>query len=360
MAEPESRSGSPSEQDDGGPLWASGEDHLVQEGLDEAESWGVGADRDVGLWGLGGFQGLFLISVLAGLTLWFDLQHPLGVAGAVPYVALPLVGLVAHSARLVVVGGVLGTLLTAVGFWFSTPGASLWVVLMNRVLALFALWVVAVTGLLYQRSLSRFHAQLRRASEIDALTGIYNRRRIQAELVRRTAETRRRGSRCAVLILDIDHFKDINDTLGHLAGDQALLEVCRLCQSSIRQEDLLGRYGGDELLIVAPGIGAEGAHRLGERIRRAVGDAQLVYREQPVALSVSIGGATVRTDDSDDSVTSRADRALYRAKRDGRNRTVVVGPLPDLSITEVARSDRGGRKSAARDHYPVSRVGSSG
>ncbi|HXP10317.1 MAG TPA: diguanylate cyclase [Acidobacteriaceae bacterium] len=170
----------------------------------------------------------------------------------------------------------------------------------------------------------RAHEQLRFQATHDALTGAFNRGEI-LEMLRRELE---RGARTrtttGILMLDIDHFKLINDTYGHLTGDAVLREVTQRVSKAVRSYDSVGRYGGEEFVIVLPGCSREQVDQGAERVRAAVDNGPVWVNDARIAVTVSIGAAvTTNGAISDKEILAAADAALYRAKRIGRNRTVV-------------------------------------
>ena len=167
-------------------------------------------------------------------------------------------------------------------------------------------------------------AATRTAASIDTLTGLPNRRGVSRALDEAMAHVRR-GGRYAVLLLDVDHFKTINDLLGHRSGDRALAQIGRIIAANIRGFDSAGRFGGEEFLVLLRDASRERAMQVAERLRHAVEFAGLAYADgKPV--TVSVGVAYARSADTNGDVVERADRALYRAKNTGRNR-VVESPL---------------------------------
>ena len=163
--------------------------------------------------------------------------------------------------------------------------------------------------------------ELRRLAAVDALTGIANRRHffVQAEL--EFARAARYGQKLTAMMLDIDHFKGINDTYGHAVGDQVLTTVAQICARSLRKIDLLGRYGGEEFVFLLPETDGEEACAAAERLRQGIADAVLMTGEVQIQLTVSIGIATLDPrEDRLDALLNRADLALLRAKQAGRNR----------------------------------------
>ncbi|MBL8344531.1 MAG: GGDEF domain-containing protein [Rubrivivax sp.] len=160
----------------------------------------------------------------------------------------------------------------------------------------------------------RLVARLREASMRDALTGLFNRRAMNDALQRAWLRHRRTGAPMAALVIDLDHFKHINDTLGHAAGDAVLVRVAGLLQRQLRGEDVVGRAGGEEFWLVLPDTPQVHAMALAERLRQQVADASL-------GITCSVGVALANPADSEASqVIARADAALYRAKAGGRNR----------------------------------------
>lgn len=168
--------------------------------------------------------------------------------------------------------------------------------------------------------------KIQRQATHDDLTGVYNRRHIM-EIMRTERERSRRADEpFSILLLDIDHFKNINDRHGHLAGDRVLVAMVRTVQSQLRAIDHLGRYGGEEFLIVIPAADSGAAHVAAERIRSAV--EQAVFPEVDGPVTVSIGIAFHRENTSLEEMFSAADRALYLAKEHGRNRIESEPPRP--------------------------------
>jgi diguanylate cyclase (GGDEF)-like protein len=156
----------------------------------------------------------------------------------------------------------------------------------------------------------------------DALTGLCNRRALLEALERELFRGHREGRPIGVIMCDLDHFKDVNDTYGHAAGDTVLREATRRMASSLRPYDLMGRFGGEEFLIIQPGGDANSAANLAERLRQAVAAEPIAHQDHPIATSISLGVAVAGGGDSIDvgEILQQADRALYRAKESGRNR----------------------------------------
>ena len=161
------------------------------------------------------------------------------------------------------------------------------------------------------------------AAAVDALTGLASFRVLRDRLATEVARARRTGERFAVLFMDLDNFKQVNDNFGHEAGNAVLKNAAHECGLHIRTTDLAGRYGGDEFVLVLVGTGQEGARGVAEKVRTAVQaiGAQLGYPEGLV--TASIGVAEYRPDREDEDVLVAADRALYRAKAGGRNQVAT-------------------------------------
>lgn len=173
--------------------------------------------------------------------------------------------------------------------------------------------------------------RLYEASVRDGLTGAYNRRHLQERLDSEVAYAARRHSEVCVLILDLDHFKAVNDNHGHLAGDEVLRAVVRLIMKLLRVEDFVARYGGEEFVVLARGIPLDGALALAERLRRAIANLEIPFDGKVLRVTVSVGAATYLGCQADPTVAhllAQADAALYQAKEGGRNCVVAARPDP--------------------------------
>jgi two-component system cell cycle response regulator len=157
----------------------------------------------------------------------------------------------------------------------------------------------------------------------DALTGVLNRGAIVEELEMEAGRAAREGSPLGLGMLDVDHFKLVNDTYGHAAGDAVLCEVVRRVLGVMRPYDTFGRFGGEEFLVLVPGSGERELVAVLERIRNAIGSAPFLVDGHDLVVTVSLGGA-VRGHESADGLIARADDALYAAKEQGRDRVVVA------------------------------------
>lgn len=165
---------------------------------------------------------------------------------------------------------------------------------------------------------------LRDQATHDPLTGLLNRAALLETLQREGARSSRGRGELAVIMVDVDNFKAINDTHGHLAGDAVLREIAQRMRGAVRTYDSIGRYGGEEFVIVAPGCGLTTARELAERLRLSVCGSDVTGADTALAVTVSLGVAS-STGGTVDELLSAADRALYRAKANGRN-CVVAEP----------------------------------
>ena len=201
----------------------------------------------------------------------------------------------------------------------------------NSALNIGSAMVYMIVALVFQLTLvtlvvSRLVSELKRASRHDPLTGLLNRRAIDEALAAEVQRVRRLGAPFSVLMLDVDHFKPINDTHGHAAGDRALQHLATLLSSQMRDIDRVGRYGGEEFVVLLPGTPQEQAHGLAQRLCEKVAALPPMWRDAPLPVTVSIGVAEWLGDsDGLPALMARADAALYRAKEDGRNRVVTTG-----------------------------------
>lgn len=177
-----------------------------------------------------------------------------------------------------------------------------------------------------QEQLIAAREQLRMEAAHDCLTGLWNRVAILEILQRELARSRREAAPVAVIMVDLDYFKQINDTHGHLAGDAVLREVSRRMGSSMRPYDAIGRYGGEEFLIVAPGCDATAAVKLAERFRACISQKPIDIFDGAFPATVSLGVTASSDAKEADDLVRAADEALYRAKNAGRNRVELISP----------------------------------
>jgi diguanylate cyclase (GGDEF)-like protein len=167
---------------------------------------------------------------------------------------------------------------------------------------------------------------LRHLAQTDPLTELANRAALEQALGGALASARRDKSRLCVLMADLDHFKQINDTHGHLVGDGVLREVAARLRSAVRDVDVVGRYGGEEFMVILAETPLETAREIAERIRARVAGTPIKMHSIAVGITISLGLAVLGFGDSVESLVERADQALYAAKSQGRDRVVVMDP----------------------------------
>jgi diguanylate cyclase (GGDEF)-like protein len=172
---------------------------------------------------------------------------------------------------------------------------------------------------------------LSRKAMIDGLTGLWNRTYFDSRLESELSLSRRSGRPLSCILLDLDHFKKLNDRYGHPFGDEVLRSVGKLLIDSCRDEDIACRYGGEEFVILTPNVPAQGAVELAERLRAAIESMKLSHRGKAVPVTCSMGVSDVGHTPPP-TIVELADEALYAAKHGGRNRVVVLTPPPQSAV----------------------------
>jgi diguanylate cyclase (GGDEF)-like protein len=168
----------------------------------------------------------------------------------------------------------------------------------------------------------QYHEEIYRLMTVDALTQVFNRRYFNEALQREFNRSRRYGRALSLILFDIDHFKRVNDTYGHLAGDNLLRQIATAVKPRLRREDVFARTGGEEFGIILPEVGLEGARTTAEKVRRIVEATPFKHERDIVPCTVSLGvAATGAEEASGEDLYKRADERLYEAKQGGRNRT---------------------------------------
>lgn len=192
------------------------------------------------------------------------------------------------------------------------------------------------------RLLEEANAQLKRLSFLDALTSIPNRRAFEERFQLEWRRAQRHSSSIAILMIDIDHFKEYNDHYGHQRGDDCLAQLARRLRNSVsRPGDFVARYGGEEFAIILPDTDLAGASAVAENLRRRVAGLRIQHAASPVRdiVTISVGAAAVIPDPGSPAPVAAADHALYRAKQLGRNRVEVTGDLP-WGLDQAVADDR--------------------
>lgn len=178
-----------------------------------------------------------------------------------------------------------------------------------------------------QKRLKQLEAELDNAKEkalYDGLTGVYNRASFNDRIKIEVEKARRTGRSLFVIMLDLDHFKRINDNYGHQTGDMVLKIFASQTKKVIRNIDFIGRYGGEEFVVLLPEIKLELALEIAERIRKKIENTKLIYNKKTFKVTVSVGMTAYKEGDTPESLIERADQALYQAKNSGRNKVVVL------------------------------------
>lgn len=230
-------------------------------------------------------------------------------------------GLIASLLFTACLGGVLSFLIAG-----GAPGLSP-VAIYNTLGATLATTVILSY---YEHGRSSAERAMEKAANTDFLTGLANRRHFQTVFELEAAQARRHRRPLTLLLVDLDHFKSINDTHGHETGDIVLRQAAQRMVEGTRRQDVVGRIGGEEFALLLPGISEEQAMPLAETLRRALADRPM----RSIRVTASIGLAQMEPGDDWTSLFARADGRLYAAKSDGRNRTVGAAPAP----TKIAAS----------------------
>jgi diguanylate cyclase (GGDEF)-like protein len=262
-------------------------------------------------------------SVGVGLLLWrtaYENHHPLSLEFGEGFART-------HSALL----GTAGCFFMGTALGLSSPPlAKAWVSL-NPDVAMFGfLYIHLVMSILASfiagyMVVTRLVRKLQHLSHHDSLTGLLNRRAIEYLLSRESQRLQRFGEHFSLLILDIDHFKRINDRLGHAAGDAVLCAVAQTLQAHAREVDRVARFGGEEFCVLLPHTLHDGALLAAERLREAVNQISIPWNDEVITVTISSGVATADNPEEDlEALLQRADQALYRAKDEGRNRVVAA------------------------------------
>jgi diguanylate cyclase (GGDEF)-like protein len=255
------------------------------------------------------------------------------------------VGLFLFEPAVVVAGMAAATLIIFAGFFANAMGwmtyapllasppyvdgraSAWWIVHESIVAAAASLALVALFAYLTTRLRDR-ERRLHEAARTDPLTGVANRRRFLEVFTREFERARRYGTALACVILDLDHFKKINDQFGHIVGDRVLVAAAQAFKASLRATDTIARWGGEEFVVLLPQTDVAGAEAVAERCRQSLEEVVLAAGGERISVTVSVGvaGYPQPAFDSPDALLKSADDALYRAKSGGRNRVVSIPP----------------------------------
>lgn len=175
-----------------------------------------------------------------------------------------------------------------------------------------------------------FSAKLIAQAETDPLTLVFNRHAFMTLLDKARSRCDRRDLPLSIMMVDLDHFKFINDSWGHQAGDKVLKQFANLAGATLRNEDVIGRMGGEEFCVILTATNLSEAHEIGERLRQACETETVVVEETRIRFTISVGIAQVKANETLESAIGRADQAMYRAKHVGRNRVELAPRTPEL------------------------------
>ncbi len=167
---------------------------------------------------------------------------------------------------------------------------------------------------------AQYHETIYKMTIVDGLTEVFNKRYLMETLEKEISRARRHGRPLSLVMFDIDHFKRVNDTFGHLAGDHILKEVAQLATSRLRPDDVVARYGGEEFAVVLPETKRGGAVHIAELLREKVAEAQFEFEAEKISVTVSLGVSQLRSNATVTEFIKEADKLLFRAKNAGRDR----------------------------------------
>jgi len=193
---------------------------------------------------------------------------------------------------------------------------------------LFSLVITVLILILTNMTISSYQKRLTKIASTDKLTGIYNRRAFDIIIDQALKDVERNQKHLSLILFDIDHFKKLNDTYGHLAGDYMAQEVVKTAIHAIRSNDVICRWGGDEFLIILKECGLKDAITTAEKIRKEIKAHHAMYQEKSIYATISLGVTEYARGDTRDGLLNRADRALYAAKAGGRDRCETAPEQP--------------------------------
>ncbi len=179
-----------------------------------------------------------------------------------------------------------------------------------------------IAGLLYPLRNTLLYQQALQSATTDPLTGVKNRAAMESSMRREIGLANRHGHPLSLILLDLDHFKSINDEYGHLIGDHVLRAVANVAEDTIRDSDIIFRFGGEEFMVLLHGTKLSGAALLAERMRRNI-EKLVIFPDLDMRVTASMGVVSLAEDESAETIFMRVDNAMYRAKNNGRNRVVV-------------------------------------
>lgn len=275
---------------------------------------------------------ILVFPVVGGLTLTMLVPLYIGLAWAYPAIILFYFILPQHTANWV--AGLVATAVTGLSY-FAFAGTEYHMMVTTRLAATLAL--TAILSNIFIKIISELQQQLRQQTILDPLTSAYNRRHMDTILADAVERTRRGAASPSLLMIDVDHFKRINDNFGHAVGDRVLQDVVAIVREQVRRSDTLFRSGGEEFVLFLPETELDGAVTVAEQIRDSVAKSGLID-DWPVTISVGVSG--LQAGECLDDWLRHGDEALYEAKRSGRNRVcaqavAVAASSPHSSLAKT-------------------------
>jgi len=265
------------------------------------------------------------LSLFSGLIFVFDISMPQGVASGMLYIFVIAICVFLRSIKLIIFFSIISILLIIVGYFLSEAGSEKWIELINRAESIVMLGLIAGIGILLLKKQFKIEAELRHIANIDPLTAIANRRYILAFLEDVFHIALHFETELSILLLDIDHFKAVNDQNGHDVGDEVLRRVIAACLPILRKSDMIGRFGGEEFLVVCPHTSLKDCLTIGEKLRDTVERIDLSDLSSTLCITISVGCAgKVKNQNDIGLLIKKADDALYHAKHAGRNQIQVA------------------------------------
>lgn len=260
-------------------------------------------------------------AALIFVIFYIDVWIPKGVAIGSLYIVAVLLAIWSPSIRFVKSIALAASLLVLLAYLFKPPAEHEWKNMVNRGLALTTIWVTALLG----TRIKVAEQELIRIASHDFLTGLLNRREMFSRLHTEVSRQDRVAKPFSLIMIDIDHFKHINDSQGHLTGDRVLKDISRILREHLREYDYVCRYGGEEFLVAAPETNLNVAYDLAERLRMVVMNSRFSSPGIPLkSVTISAGVTQHLKGELIESTLLRADKALYEAKNSGRNKVVAA------------------------------------
>lgn len=227
--------------------------------------------------------------IISAAVLWFDLIFPLGVADGIPYIALVLLGFYTGSPVTVIVLAIIGSELIIMGYFLSFTGANFTIELINRGLALFAVWAVTAIAFIHLSSQASLKGALDRLSTTDQLTTLHNHYHIFEELSKQMSIWHRYRHPFTLISVSLTNFENISQKFGTIAGDIALKKVANTLNHLVRGTDTIGRIEGNKFIILLPFTDSSDADNVARRIQREIADTTWTYIESKIQVDTEVG-----------------------------------------------------------------------